>query len=94
LHTALALGPVAQDHLLQARPMQALLFIAHIPLVCFSIAFPVMVLLVEWRGQRAGDPLHQTIARRWSRLVIALFVIGDVRLSTAVAARCSGGLDA
>ena len=66
LHSALALGPVAQDHLLQARQMQALSFTAHIPLVCFGIAFPVMVLLMEWWGQRTGDPLCRTIARRWS----------------------------
>jgi len=32
-HGALALGPVAQDHLLPARQMQALSFTAHIPLV-------------------------------------------------------------
>lgn len=32
LPSALALGSVAQDHLLQARQMQALSFIAHIPL--------------------------------------------------------------
>jgi cytochrome d ubiquinol oxidase subunit I len=48
LHSALALGPVAQDHLLQARQMQTLSFTVHIPLVCFDIAFPVMVLLMEW----------------------------------------------
>jgi hypothetical protein len=40
LHSAPALGPVAQDHLLQARQMQALSFTAHIPLVCFGIASP------------------------------------------------------
>jgi cytochrome d ubiquinol oxidase subunit I len=77
-HTALALGPVAQDHLLQARQMQALSFTAHIPLVCFGIAFPVMVLLMEWWGQRTGDPLCRTIARRWSRVMIALFAIGPI----------------
>jgi hypothetical protein len=37
LHSALALGPVAQDHLLQARQMQTLSFTVHIPLVCFDI---------------------------------------------------------
>jgi hypothetical protein len=73
LHSALALGPVGQDHLLQARQMQALSFAVHIPLVCFGIAFPVMVLLMEWWGQRTGDPLYRTIARRWSRVMIALF---------------------
>ena len=78
LHSAPALGPVAQDHLFQARQMQALSFTAHIPLVCFGIAFPVMVLLMEWWGQRTGDPLYRTIARRWSRVMIALFAIGAI----------------
>jgi hypothetical protein len=41
---AQALGPGAQEHLLHARQMQALSFAAHIPLVCFGIAFPLMVL--------------------------------------------------
>jgi hypothetical protein len=68
---AQALGPVAQDHLVQARQMQALSFTVHIPLVCFGIAFPVMVLVMEWWGQRTGDPLYRTIARRWSRVMIA-----------------------
>src|SRR5436189_4516569 len=78
LHSALALGPVAQDHLLQARQMQALSFTVHIPLVCFGIAFRGMVLLMEWWGQRTGDPLYRTIARRWSRVMIALFAIGAI----------------
>jgi cytochrome d ubiquinol oxidase subunit I len=44
---AAALSPVEQHHLLQARQMQALSFAVHIPLVCFGIAFPSMVMLVE-----------------------------------------------
>jgi hypothetical protein len=48
LNSTPALGPVARDHLLQARQMQALSFTVHIPLVCFGIALPVMVLLMEW----------------------------------------------
>jgi cytochrome d ubiquinol oxidase subunit I len=75
---AQALGPGAQEHLLQARQMQALSFTVHIPLVCFSIAFPLMVLLMEWWGQRTGDPLYRTIARRWSRMMIALIAIGVI----------------
>jgi cytochrome d ubiquinol oxidase subunit I len=75
---AQALGPVEQDHLLAARQMQALSFAAHIPLVCFGIAFPAMVLIMEWLGQRTGDPLYRTIARRWSRVMIALFAVGVI----------------
>jgi cytochrome d ubiquinol oxidase subunit I len=78
LPLAQALGPVEQGHLLQARQMQALSFAVHIPLVCFGIAFPAMVLVMEWLGQRTGDPLYRTIARRWSRVMIALFAVGVI----------------
>jgi cytochrome d ubiquinol oxidase subunit I len=75
---AQALGPVQQDHLLQARQMQALSFAVHIPLVCFGVAFPVMVLVMEWLGHRTGDPLYIAIARRWSRIMVALFAVGVI----------------
>jgi cytochrome d ubiquinol oxidase subunit I len=75
---AQALGPVQQDHLLQARQMQALSFAVHIPLVCFGIAFPLMVLAMEWMGHRTGDPLYLAIARRWSRIMVALFAVGVI----------------
>jgi cytochrome bd ubiquinol oxidase subunit I len=75
---AQALGPVQQDHLLQARQMQALSFAVHIPLVCFGIAFPLMVLVMEWIGHRTGDPLYLAIARRWSRIMVALFAVGVI----------------
>ena len=75
---AQALGPVQQDHLLQARQMQALSFAVHIPLVCFGIAFPVMVLVMEWMGHRTGDPIYLAIARRWSRIMVALFAVGVI----------------
>jgi cytochrome d ubiquinol oxidase subunit I len=75
---AQALGPVEQQHLLQARQMQALSFAAHIPLVCIGIAFPAMVLIMEWLGLRTGDPIYRTIARRWSRIMIALFAVGVI----------------
>ena len=75
---AQALGPVQQEHLLQARQMQALSFAVHIPLVCFGIAFPVMVLFVEWLYLRTGDPLYRTIARRWTRIMVALFAVGVI----------------
>jgi cytochrome bd ubiquinol oxidase subunit I len=69
---------VDQDYLLQARQMQALSFAAHIPLVCFGIAFPAMVLFAEWLGNRTGDPVYQTLARRWSKVMLALFAVGVV----------------
>src|SRR5436853_5237735 len=76
--TAAALAPVQQRYLLEARQMQALSFAVHIPLVCFGIAFPAMVLFVEWRYARTGDPLYLTLARRWSKLMVALFAVGVI----------------
>ena len=75
---ASALPPVEQHHLLQAREMQALSFAVHIPLVCFGIAFPAMVLFVEWLYLRTGDRLYLTIARRWTRVMVALFAVGVI----------------
>ena len=75
---ALALSPVHQQYLLEARQMQALSFAAHIPLVAFGISFPAMVLFAEWLGMRTGDPIYRTLARRWSRVVVALFAIGVI----------------
>jgi cytochrome d ubiquinol oxidase subunit I len=73
-----AFGPADQNYLLQARQMQALSFAAHIPLVCFGIAFPAMVLFAEWLGHRTGDPLYAVLAKRWSKIMLALFAVGVV----------------
>jgi cytochrome bd ubiquinol oxidase subunit I len=75
---AAALAPVEQGHLLQAREMQALSFAVHIPLVCFGIAFPAMVLFAEWRYRRTGDEVCHRIARRWTRVMVALFAVGVI----------------
>jgi len=73
-----ALAPAHQSYLLQARQMQALSFAVHIPLVCFGIAFPAMVLFVEWLYLRSGDPLYHTLAQRWSKVMVALFAVGVI----------------
>jgi cytochrome d ubiquinol oxidase subunit I len=78
LASSSAFGQVDQDYLLQARQMQALSFAAHIPLVCFGIAFPALVVFVEWLHLRTGDPLYLTLARRWSKVMLALFAVGVV----------------
>jgi cytochrome d ubiquinol oxidase subunit I len=75
---ATALGPVTQHYLLEARQMQALSFTVHIPLVCFGIAFPAMVVFVEWLYGRTGDELYLKIARRWTRVMVALFAVGVI----------------
>jgi cytochrome d ubiquinol oxidase subunit I len=69
---------VDQDYLQQARQMQALSFAVHIPLVAFGIAFPAMVLFVEWLGRRRGDELYLTLARRWSKVMLTLFAFGVI----------------
>jgi len=67
-----------QAYLLQARQMQALSFTVHIPLVCFGIAFPAMILFAEWLYLRTGDELYRTVARRWTRIMAALFAVGVI----------------
>src|ERR671919_461174 len=75
---AQVLGPVQQEYLLEARQMQALSFAVHIPLVCFGVAFPALVLGLEWLGRRRGDALLLALARRWSKAMIGLFAVGVV----------------
>jgi cytochrome bd ubiquinol oxidase subunit I len=58
--------------------MQALSFAVHIPLVCFGISFPIMVMFVEWRYLRTGDRLYLTLARRWTRIMATLFAVGVI----------------
>src|SRR3984957_8099933 len=82
---AAALAPVHQRYLLEARQMQALSFDVHIPLVAVGIAFPAMVLFVEWLHLRRvgppGGPVPRGTGsppRRWSRVVVALFAVGVI----------------
>src|SRR5690349_19082090 len=70
--------PTQQHYLLQARQMQALSFIVHIPLVCFGIAFPALVLYVEGLWLRTGDTLYRTLAERWTRVMVTLFATGVI----------------
>jgi cytochrome bd ubiquinol oxidase subunit I len=74
----LATGAHMQRYVFEARQMQSLSFAAHIPLVCFGIAFPMMVLVVEWLNLYTGDPVYGMLARRWTRVMVALFATGVV----------------
>jgi cytochrome d ubiquinol oxidase subunit I len=74
----LALAPVQQDYLLEARQMQALSFAVHIPLVCFGVAFPAMLMFVEWLYLRTGDELYRVLAKRWTKVMVALFAVGVI----------------
>ncbi|HEY6758405.1 MAG TPA: cytochrome ubiquinol oxidase subunit I [Baekduia sp.] len=72
------LSPGEQEHLDSARQMQALSFTVHIPLVCFGTAFPIMVVFAEWLGHRTGDEHLRLLARRWTRIMVALFAVGVI----------------
>jgi cytochrome d ubiquinol oxidase subunit I len=67
-----------QDYLFQARQMQAMSFAVHIPLVCFAIALPSLVVFTEWMHRRTGNPVYRTLAKRWSKVMITLFAVGVV----------------
>src|SRR4029079_8448840 len=72
------LGGGPQPDLLQARQMQALSLAVHIPLVCFGISFPAIVLFMEGLYLRTGNPVYKAVAKRWSKVMLILFPIGVV----------------
>ncbi len=76
--TSGALGEPAQQHLFWARELQALSFAVHIPLVCFGIAFPALVLYVEGLWLRTGREEYRSLAKRWSKVMAMLFAVGVV----------------
>jgi cytochrome d ubiquinol oxidase subunit I len=67
-----------QRYLFEARQLQALSFAVHIPIVCFGIALPAIVVFCEWLGRRTGDASLLALARRWSKVMTALFAAGVV----------------
>jgi cytochrome d ubiquinol oxidase subunit I len=71
-------GGGGQPDLLEARQMQALSLAVHIPLVCFGISFPAMVLFVEGLWLRTGNPVYKSLAKRWSKVMLLLFAVGVV----------------
>jgi cytochrome d ubiquinol oxidase subunit I len=68
----------AAADLFQARQMQALSLTVHIPIVCFGIAFPAMMLFVEGLYLRTGDTTYKALAKRWSKVAVTLFAVGVV----------------
>src|SRR3954449_4415522 len=69
---------VAAADLLEARQMQALSLTVHIPIVCFGIAFPAMMLFVEGLYLRTGDATYKALAKRWSKVALVIFAVGVV----------------
>jgi cytochrome d ubiquinol oxidase subunit I len=73
-----ALGGAGGPDALLARRMQALSLAVHIPIVCFGIAFPAMILFVEGLYLRTGDATYKALAKRWSKVAITIFAVGVV----------------
>jgi cytochrome d ubiquinol oxidase subunit I len=75
---ATGLGSASQPDLVWAREMQALSFAVHIPLTCFGIAFPALVVYTEGLWLRTGDPTYRALAKRWSKVMMIIFAVGVV----------------
>src|SRR3712207_6799781 len=73
-----ALGRSTQPDMLEARQMQALSLGVHIPIVCFGIAFPAMILFVEGLYLRTHDATYKALAKRWSKVALIIFAVGVV----------------
>jgi cytochrome d ubiquinol oxidase subunit I len=73
-----ALGDNAAPDAIEARRMQALSLIVHIPIVCFGIAFPAMFMFVHGLYLRTGAPHYKALAKRWSKVALILFAVGVV----------------
>src|SRR3954469_10070606 len=67
----------SSSNLLAAREQMAFTLAFHIPFACMGIAFPLMVLIANWKGVR-GDADALTLARRWSKVMAVTFAIGAV----------------
>jgi cytochrome d ubiquinol oxidase subunit I len=72
------LGGDHQPDTVLARQMQALSLAVHIPIVCFGIAFPAMIVFVEGLYLRTGDLTYKALAKRWSKVALILFAVGVV----------------
>src|SRR3954469_17683625 len=78
LHGGIFADVLAASDLLEARQMQALSLTVHIPIVCFGIAFPAMMLFVEGLYLRTGEEVYKALAKRWSKVAVTLFAVGVV----------------
>ena len=72
------LGDGPAPDAIEARRMQALSLAVHIPIVCFGIAFPAMILFVHGLYLRTGEPHYKALAKRWSKVALVLFAVGVV----------------
>jgi cytochrome bd ubiquinol oxidase subunit I len=68
----------AGSNLLAARNQMGFTLGFHIVLACFGVAFPLMMLIAEYRGRRRNDEDALRLARNWSKAVAVLFAVGAV----------------
>ena len=72
------LAPQDQEQALAARQLMALSLMVHIPLVCFGISWPAIVLFTEGLYLRTKNPVYKRIAKRWSKVMLIFFAVGVV----------------
>src|SRR6266516_4025588 len=68
----------ASSNLLAARNQMGFTLGFHIVLACFGVAFPLMMLIAEYRGRKRNDEAALRLARNWSKAVAVLFAVGAV----------------
>jgi cytochrome d ubiquinol oxidase subunit I len=68
----------AGSNLLAARNQMGFTLGFHIVLACFGVAFPLMMLIAEYRGRKRNDEAALRLARNWSKAVAVLFAVGAV----------------
>ncbi|USX53771.1 cytochrome ubiquinol oxidase subunit I [Lentzea sp. HUAS12] len=68
----------ASANLYPARTQMALSLGWHIVFACFGIAFPAIVVFVEWRSHRRGDEVLNALAHKWAKAMAVLFAAGAV----------------
>src|ERR671938_560770 len=72
------LGSPSQPDAVLARQMQAMSLAVHIPIVCFGISFPAMILFMEGLYLRTGNATYKALAKRWSKVALVIFAVGVV----------------
>ena len=77
-HVVTGVLGASQPDLFYARQQMALSLGTHIVIACLGMAFPFIVVLAEWRGNRTGDPVYTALARRWAKAMGVLFAVGAV----------------
>ncbi len=72
------LGALAGKEVIPARAQMAFTLGFHIILACYGIAFPTIVLIVEYLALRRRDETLMTLARHWSQALGVLVAVGAV----------------